>query len=120
MTSGPGSARELMRVLRERYRAGSGAIVASFLALAAEVARSPDAPEAVEAVRREAHRVHGTAGTYGFPEASRIAAELERRCEVWAADPGADTGRRAELVEQAADALAAAFAAPDGPGSPDS
>ena len=116
-----GSAREAMRAMRERYRSGSGAIIDAFLALAAELARTPDSPEAIEAVRREAHRIHGTAGTYGFGEASDVAASLERRCAAWAADPAADAGNRAAIVERAARSLAAAFAAPaePGPGSTD-
>ena len=119
MTSG-GSAREAIRMMRERYRAGSGAIVESFLALAADVARSPDSPDTIEAVRREAHRVHGTAGTYGFGEASEIASSLERRCATWAADPSADAGHRSAIVERAARALFAAFAAAEpGPRSSD-
>lgn len=118
MTS-PDAAREAMRQLRERYRARRPEVVGRFLALAAELARDIRSPEAIEAVRREAHRIHGTAGTYGFAEASRIAAELEARCERWAADPGADAGERPMVVERAADALGRAFAAPDeAPGQP--
>ena len=114
MTSS-GSAREAMRVMRERYRAASGAIVDRFLALSDEIARNPDSPATIEAVRREAHRVHGTAGTYGFGEASDIAASLERRCHAWASDPSADAGSRQAVVERAARGLARAFAAPDAP-----
>ena len=116
MTSS-GSDREALRVMRERYRAGSGAIVETFLALALELARTPESPVAIEAVRREAHRVHGTAGTYGFGEASDIASSLERRCTMWAVDAAADAGHRSAIVERAARALTAAFAAPAEPGS---
>ena len=115
MTSGGGSAREAMRAMRERYRAGSGAIVERFLALAADMAREPDSPELVEAVRREAHRVHGTAGTYGFAEASDIAASLERRCRTWAEDRAAEKDDRAAIIERAARAIEAAFALPARP-----
>ncbi len=110
MTSGAGSAREAVRILRERYRAGSGAIVQMFMALSSQLSKTPDAPDAIEAVRREAHRVHGTAGTYGFDEASEIAAGLERRCIEWAKDASVDASARAAIVERAANALAAAFA----------
>ena len=109
------AAREAMRVMRERYRASSGAIVEGFLQLAAEMAGAPDSAATIEAVRREAHRIHGTAGTYGFGEASDIAASLERRCATWAADPQADAGNRSGIVERAARSLAAAFAAPPAP-----
>lgn len=112
MTS-PKSAREAMRQLRDRYRARSPEVVGRFLALAGELARDVLSPEAIEAVRREAHRIHGTAGTYGFAEASRIASELEVRCERWAANPDADAGQRPMLVERAADALGLAFATPE-------
>ena len=111
MTSGGGSAREAIRVLRERYRAGSGAMVDRFLALAQDIASAPDSPDVIEAVRREAHRIHGTAGTFGFGEASDIAASLERRCRTWVGDPDADGGARAGIVERAARAIEAAFAA---------
>src|SRR5688500_10368011 len=116
MTSS-GSAREAIRVMRERYREGSGAIIQRFLALAVELSRAPGSPEAIEAVRREAHRVHGTAGTYGFGEASDIASSLERRCAMWAADPSADAGNRSAIVERAARSLAASFAPPAEPES---
>ena len=110
MTSHDGSAREALRVMRERYRAGSSAIVARFLALSEEMALSPESPELIEAVRREAHRIHGTAGTYGFSEASDVAASLERRCKAWADDDAADEGVRAAILERAARAIEAAFA----------
>lgn len=108
----PGSVREILRVMRERYRARSGAIVGEFTLLAAEVALAPHDAEVLDRVRREAHRIRGTAGTYGFAEASELAAALEMRAERWAADPGADAGTRAEQMERFAIGLAAAFAAP--------
>jgi len=116
MTSS-GSAREAIRVMRERYRAASGAIIETFLGLAAEMSRTPDSPATIEAVRREAHRVHGTAGTYGFGEASDIASSLERRCAMWATDPSADAGNRSAIVERSARSLAASFAPPAEPES---
>ena len=118
MTSRDGSAREALRVMRERYRAASGAIVERLLALAEDMARSPDSSEVIEAVRREAHRVHGTAGTYGFSEASDVAASLERRCNEWAGDPAADAGVRGIIVERAAHAMEAAFAPAADAGEP--
>ena len=39
----------------------------------------PISPECLETVRLTAHRLSGSAGTYGYAEASRIAARLERR-----------------------------------------
>lgn len=107
------SSRDVLRQLRERYRARGPEVVGRFLALAAELARDIRSAEAIEAVRREAHRIHGTAGTYGFAEASRIAAELEARCARWAADPDADAEQRPMLVERAADAIGRDFAATD-------
>lgn len=111
-------AHDAIRRLREVYRARGPEIVGRFLALAAELARDEGAADAIEAVRREAHRIHGTAGTYGFAEASRIAAELERRCGRWAAEGSADAGERAVLVERAADALGLALADSTDAGGP--
>ena len=118
MTSRDGSTREALRVMRERYRADSGAIVERFLALADDISRSPDSPDVIEAVRREAHRIHGTAGTYGFGEASDVAASLERRCKTWAIDPSADAGARGSIVERAARSIEAAFAPASEAGEP--
>ena len=109
MTS-KGSAREAMAALRERYRTNSGAIIASFAALAAELRAEPSSPEVIERLRREAHRVRGTAGTYGFTDAGQLAEALERRCELWAREPDADAGHRAAYAERIAAGLATAFA----------
>ena len=102
-----------MAALRERYRTNSPAIVARFAALAAELRASPSSPDIVERLRREAHRVRGTAGTYGFTDASQLSEALERRCEMWANDDGADAGHRAAYAEQVAVRLSEAFAAPE-------
>ena len=64
---------EMMRALRERFRASTLRTCAAFRTLGMQLAATPDAPEVVDAVRRELHRVHGTAGSYGFREASKLA-----------------------------------------------
>ena len=117
MTSRNDAARAAMRMHRERYRAASGAIVDAFRSLAAELSRAPDSADVIESVRREAHRIRGTAGTYGFLEASRIAEVLERRSAEWSRDAAADAGRRSDVVNEAAEALATAFAEPRDPGA---
>lgn len=48
-------------------------------------------PSDMELVRLTAHRLSGSAGTYGYAEASRLAARLERRAlEAKAGDPAPD------------------------------
>ena len=103
---------EALAALRERYRATSATSVAALRRLAAQLVLSPDASEVVEALRRELHRVHGTAGTYGFPEASRLAAQLEERAIQWAGNPALDRGRRGAMTAHFAEALEARLCGP--------
>lgn len=98
---------EALRVLRERYRITIANTVAAFRRLSAQLAVIASAPEVVEAVRRELHRVHGAAGSFGFPEASRLAAELEDAAVRWMADPSLDTDRRAAMIADFANELEA-------------
>ena len=102
-----GQMTEALAALRERYRATSATSVAALRRLAVQLASSPDAPDVIDALRRELHRVHGTAGTYGFPEASRLAAQLEERAIQWAADPALDRSRRGAMTAHLAEALEA-------------
>lgn len=46
---------------------------------AAQLAALEKFPSDLELVRLTAHRLSGSAGTYGYAEASRLAARLERR-----------------------------------------
>lgn len=46
---------------------------------AANLAAAEASPADLELARLTAHRLSGSAGTYGYPEASRLAARLERR-----------------------------------------
>ena len=96
---------EALRVLRERYRVTIANTVAAFRRLSAQLAVIASAPEVVEALRRELHRVHGAAGSFGFPEASRLAAELEDAAVRWMADPSLDTDRRAAMIADFANEL---------------
>ena len=98
---------EALRVLRERYRITIANTVAAFRRLSAQLAVIASAPEVVEAVRRELHRVHGAAGSFGFPEASRLAAELEDAAVRWMADPSLDSDRRAAMIADFANELEA-------------
>ena len=98
---------EALRVLRERYRITIANTVAAFRRLSAQLAVIAGAPEVVEALRRELHRVHGAAGSFGFPEASRLAAELEEIAIRWVADPTLDIDRRAAMTAEFANALEA-------------
>jgi CheY-like chemotaxis protein len=96
---------EALRVLRERYRTTIANTVAAFRRLSAQLAVIASAPEVVEALRRELHRVHGSAGSFGFPEASRMAAELEEAAIRWVRDPSLDVDRRAAMIAEFANAL---------------
>jgi CheY-like chemotaxis protein/HPt (histidine-containing phosphotransfer) domain-containing protein len=98
---------EALRVLRERYRTTIANTVAAFRRLSAQLAVIASAPEVVEALRRELHRVHGSAGSFGFPEASRMAAELEEAAIRWVRDPSLDADRRAAMIADFANALEA-------------
>lgn len=98
---------EALRVLRERYRVTIANTVAAFRRLSAQLAVIASAPEVVEALRRELHRVHGSAGSFGFPEASRLAAELEDAAVRWMADPSLDSDRRAAMIADFANELEA-------------
>jgi CheY-like chemotaxis protein/HPt (histidine-containing phosphotransfer) domain-containing protein len=98
---------EALRVLRERYRVTIANTVAAFRRLSAQLAVIASAPEVVEALRRELHRVHGAAGSFGFPEASRLAAELEETALRWVSNPSLDADRRAAMTADFANALEA-------------
>ena len=98
---------EALRALRERYRITIANTVAAFRRLSAQLAVIAGAPEVVQALRRELHRVHGAAGSFGFPEASRLAAELEEIAIRWVADPTLDIDRRAAMTAEFANALEA-------------
>jgi len=96
---------EALRVLRERYRTTIANTVAAFRRLSAQLAVIASAPEVLEALRRELHRVHGAAGSFGFPEASKLAAELEEAAIRWVSDPSLDSDRRAAMTADFANAL---------------
>jgi CheY-like chemotaxis protein/HPt (histidine-containing phosphotransfer) domain-containing protein len=98
---------EALRVLRERYRVTIANTVAAFRRLSSQLAVIASAPEVVEALRRELHRVHGAAGSFGFPEASRLAADLEETAIRWVSDPSLDVDRRAAMTADFANALEA-------------
>ncbi len=99
---------EMMRALRERFRASTLRTCAAFRTLGLQLAATPDAGEVVDAVRRELHRVHGTAGTYGFTEASNLAAKLEQRAVRWATDPELDRDVRGAMIIEFAEVLSLA------------
>jgi CheY-like chemotaxis protein/HPt (histidine-containing phosphotransfer) domain-containing protein len=96
---------EALRVLRERYRVTIANTVAALRRLSSQLAVIASAPEVVEALRRELHRVHGAAGSFGFPEASKLAAELEEAAIRWVSDPKLDVDRRAAMTADFANAL---------------
>lgn len=97
---------EMMRALRERFRASALRTCAAFRSLGIQLSATPDAPEVVDAVRRELHRVHGTAGSYGYCEASNLAAKLEERAIRWATDVELDRDVRGAMIIEFAEVLA--------------
>jgi CheY-like chemotaxis protein len=104
---------ETLRILRERYRATIANTIAALRRLSAQLAVIASAPEVVEALRRELHRVHGAAGSFGFPEASRLAGELEETAIRWVTDPKLDVDRRAAMTADFANALEACVLGPN-------
>jgi HPt (histidine-containing phosphotransfer) domain-containing protein len=100
----PELVREYLRASRER--------VSLFEQLAAQLAADPADRAALEALRHEAHLVHGAAGTFGFPEAGRLAQEMEETATRWLAQAGTVAGARAPSVTRFAAELRRAFAAP--------
>ena len=98
---------EALRILRERYKTTIANTVAALRRLSAQLAVIAGAPEVVEALRRELHRIHGAAGSFGFPEASRLAAELEEAAIRWVEDPSLDADRRAAMTAEFANRLEA-------------
>jgi len=109
---------EALRVLRERYRTTIANTVAAFRRLSAQLAVIASAPEVLEALRRELHRVHGAAGSFGFPEASKLAAELEEAAIRWVEDPRLDADRRAAMTLEFANALERCVLGEAGVGDP--
>jgi CheY-like chemotaxis protein len=110
---------EMMRALRERFRASTLRTCAAFRSLGLQLADTPDAPEVIDAVRRELHRVHGTAGTYGFAEASNLAAKLETRAIAWASDTELDRDVRGAMIIEFAEVLSLAVGEGGAPAAPE-
>ena len=104
---------ETLRALRERYRGTIADTVAALRRLSAQLAVIASAPEVVEALRRELHRVHGAAGSFGFPEASRLAGQLEEAAIRWVSDPALDVDRRAAMTADFANALESCVLGPN-------
>ncbi|MGH2829599.1 MAG: response regulator [Actinomycetota bacterium] len=77
--------------------------------LADRLAARGDDPEALTEYRREAHKVRGSAGSYGFPEATRIAAEMEETSKTWLRAGGAVAPERGAVARAQIDRLRAAF-----------
>jgi HPt (histidine-containing phosphotransfer) domain-containing protein len=86
--------------------------VGHFERVAAQLAVDPADRAALEALRHEAHLVHGAAGTFGFPEAGRLAQEMEETAKRWLAQAGAVAEPRAPIVTGFAAELRRAFSAP--------
>lgn len=64
---------------------------------------------ALESLHHEAHLVHGAAGTFGFPEAGRLAQEMEETAKRWLTESGPGAAPRAPVVARFAAELRRAF-----------
>lgn len=100
---------DVLRELRERFRASSAETVEGFRVLARRLAGAPSSAQLIEALRQDVHRVRGTAGSFGYVDASRLAALLEERVLRWSADPALDRDERATIVDHFVSALTFAF-----------
>ena len=104
---------DVLRGLRERFRASSAETVEGFRLLARRLAGAPSNVELVETLRQDVHRVRGTAGSYGYVDASRLAALLEERVVRWVEEPELDREERATIVDHFVSALTFAFESAD-------
>jgi chemotaxis protein histidine kinase CheA len=102
---------DVLRRLRDQYRASAPRLVAPFRDLAAVLAGDPHSADALAALRAAAHRLRGTAGSYGFMQVSELAGAFEGQVARWQGDPGADIAGRSAIASRVADALEAAFLA---------
>jgi len=97
----PELVREYLRASLER--------VALFERSAARLAADAGDRGALESLRHEAHLVRGSAGTFGFPEAGRLAQNMEETAKHWLAESGPVAEPRAPVVVRFADELRRAF-----------
>ena len=75
--------------LLEGYLRSVQSQIAQLNELADRLAARGDDSEVLNDFRREAHKVRGSAGSYGFPEATRLAGEIEETAKTWLAGGGA-------------------------------
>jgi HPt (histidine-containing phosphotransfer) domain-containing protein len=92
-------------MLRERFRTSIEPSVASIRSIADQLDADPALTTALDGLRREAHRIHGTAGSVGYPQATTVAAQMERRVETWIKDPSLDREVRGTEVRAFAESL---------------
>ncbi|HKS07886.1 MAG TPA: response regulator [Gemmatimonadaceae bacterium] len=116
MTDLPGVDRleQGLQAMREKYRAGLPATLATLGQLAAQIDTTPTESAVLESLRREVHRLHGSAGTYGFDDASRLAAALEARLVAWSSDAHAEPEQRGLIVGNFIRALRTSVLTPEG------
>lgn len=115
MTTDPGSARERLDALRERFAAGLRERVRELEALV-RAAREGATGAAIAPALVAAHRLAGTAGSYGHPAVGEAAAALEAALGR-IAEQGAGPAAWDEAAAALARAHAAASATTPSPGS---
>ena len=69
--------------LRQEYLQGARDQLGAIAELAERIVANGADREAIEALRHDAHRLRGSAGSFGFPQASVVAAELEKTAKQW-------------------------------------
>jgi chemotaxis protein histidine kinase CheA len=99
---------EILERLRQQYRKATLAVIDGLRVLATELAMEPASPAALAALGGRLHQLRGSAGSYGLTEASRLAADSERRVAAWIADPALEADERSAAILSLAEALEAA------------
>lgn len=95
--------------VREEYLQGARDQLGGIAELAERLIAAGDDVATIEALRREAHRIRGSAGSFGFPEATRVAAQLEDAAKQWLLDPARGAAERGKQARAFVRALAAAL-----------
>src|SRR5216110_1625637 len=95
--------------VRDEYLQGARDQLGAIAELAERLIAADDDTAAIEQLRRDAHRLHGSAGSFGFPQASVVAAELEKAATQWLEHPGNGVADRGQAARAFVRRLAAAL-----------
>lgn len=95
--------------IRDEYLQGARDQLGAIAELAERLVAAGDDAAAIEELRRDAHRIRGSAGSFGFPQASVVAAELERAAKEWLDHPENGVAARGLAARDFVRRLAAAL-----------